>query len=80
MIDSTELSCASSSDWLRVSQGHIVTTYLPPDLAFVRAEVSQVLPLLGTAITQDDEDRRTLEEAAGRYEGKDWRATFKPLG
>jgi hypothetical protein len=80
MIDSTELSCASASDWLRVSEGKFVTTYLPPDLAFIRAGVSRDFPLFGTAMTQDDEDRRTLEEAADRYEGKDWRAAFKPLG
>jgi hypothetical protein len=80
LIDSTELSSASASDWLRASRGRIVRTYLPLDLEFVRAQFSAVLPLLGEAISQDDEDRWTLQEAADRYAGKDWRATFEPLG
>lgn len=79
MIDSTELSVATASDWLHASQGRIVTTYLPAELAFVRAELS-TLPLLGELRTQDDEDRWALEQASSRYEGKDWRSTSKPIG
>jgi hypothetical protein len=78
MNDTVELSTVGTADWMRATTDTVIRTYLPVELS--SGWVFSLLPQNAPPMTEDLEDRLTLEGAAERYEGKDWRATFKPLG